>query len=96
VKVKIELEFKLDKKKIYIYLVHGNWSPWSEWSLCPKTCGKSFRSRIRTCTNPQPKNNGRLCIGSEREEESCPEIICSSDSLHISSWSGTKYIYLFN
>ncbi|CAF3351512.1 unnamed protein product [Rotaria sp. Silwood1] len=67
--------------------VHGGWSTWSEWSICPKTCGKSFRSRIRTCTNPEPKNNGRLCIGNEREEELCPEIICSDQSLRLSSWT---------
>ncbi|CAF3565382.1 unnamed protein product [Adineta steineri] len=67
--------------------VHGGWSPWSEWSMCPKTCGKSFRSRTRTCTNPEPKNNGRICVGSEREEESCPEIICTNESLRLSAWS---------
>ncbi|CAF1118434.1 unnamed protein product, partial [Adineta ricciae] len=67
--------------------VHGGWSPWSEWSLCPKTCGKTFRTRTRTCTNPEPRNNGRLCIGSEREEESCPEIMCSGESTRLSSWS---------
>ncbi|CAF2496701.1 unnamed protein product [Rotaria sp. Silwood2] len=67
--------------------VHGGWSPWSDWSICPKTCGKSFRSRTRTCTNPEPKNNGRLCIGTEREEELCPEIVCSGQSLRLSSWT---------
>ncbi len=77
-----------------MFLVHGGWSPWSEWNLCPKTCGKSFRSRTRTCTNPEPKNNGRLCIGSEREEEQCPEIICSSDSIYLSSWSGKNHLLI--
>ena len=72
----------------FFFLVHGDWSPWREWSLCPNTCGKSFRSRTRTCSNPKPKNNGRLCIGSEREEEPCPEIICSTQSKHLSAWSG--------
>ncbi|CAF3442509.1 unnamed protein product [Rotaria sp. Silwood1] len=67
--------------------VHGDWSPWSTWSTCPETCGKTFRSRTRTCTNPTPKNNGRLCIGLEREEEPCPEIICSSETSRLSDWS---------
>jgi hypothetical protein len=71
-------------------LVHGGWSLWSNWSICPQTCDKTFRSRIRTCTNPEPKNNGRLCVGSEREEEPCPEIICSSETSRLSTWSG-KY-----
>ncbi|CAF1259554.1 unnamed protein product [Rotaria magnacalcarata] len=67
--------------------VHGGFSSWSEWSLCSKTCGKSYRSRTRTCTNPEPKNNGRLCIGAEREEELCPEIVCSEQSSRLSSWT---------
>ena len=71
-------------------IVHGGWSPWNEWSLCPNTCGKTFRLRIRTCTNPEPKNNGRLCIGSEREEELCPEIVCSNQSTYLSAWSGRE------
>ncbi|CAF1267399.1 unnamed protein product [Adineta steineri] len=67
--------------------VHGGWSPWSDWSICPQICGKIFRSRTRTCTNPEAKNNGRICIGSEREEEPCPEIICSSETSRLSTWS---------
>ena len=69
-------------------LVHGGWSPWTEWNLCPQTCGKAYRARTRTCTNPEPKHNGRLCIGSEREEEPCPDIACSGESARTSSWSG--------
>ncbi|CAF0766279.1 unnamed protein product [Rotaria sordida] len=67
--------------------IHGDWSPWSPWSICPQTCEKIFRSRTRTCTNPKPKNNGRICIGSEREEEPCPEIICSNEISRLSNWS---------
>ncbi|UJR23891.1 hypothetical protein I4U23_026863 [Adineta vaga] len=67
--------------------IHGGWSPWSSWSQCPQLCGKVLRSRTRTCTNPSPRNHGRICIGPEREEEFCPEIICSSDSSRLSVWS---------
>ncbi len=63
------------------FVVHGDWSPWSAWSTCPQICGKTFQSRTRTCTNPEPKNNGRICIGSEREEELCPEIICKNGKI---------------
>lgn len=63
--------------------------------MCSKTCGKSFRTRTRTCTNPEPKNNGRLCIGTEREEESCPEVICSEQSSRLSSWTGNNSLLRF-
>ncbi|CAF2146086.1 unnamed protein product [Rotaria magnacalcarata] len=67
--------------------IHGGWSPWSTWSICSQKCGKRFRSRTRTCTNPKPKNNGRICIGPERDEEPCPEIICSNETSRLSSWT---------
>ncbi len=89
-KVRKKRNFVFPKINFFLSLVHGGWSPWSTWSICPQICGKTFRSRTRTCTNPEPKNNGRLCIGSEREEEPCPEIICSNDSTHLSSWSGIR------
>ncbi|CAF4827733.1 unnamed protein product, partial [Rotaria magnacalcarata] len=54
---------------------------------CSQKCGKRFRSRTRTCTNPKPKNNGRICIGPERDEEPCPEIICSNETSRLSSWT---------
>ena len=69
---------QIEKNQTSILVVHGGWSPWSSWSHCPQLCGKSFRFRTRTCTNPSPRNHGRLCIGSEREEEPCPERICSN------------------
>ena len=69
-------------------LVHGGWSSWSDWTECPKTRGKAVRSRKRTCSNPEPKNNGRLCVGAEREEETCPEIICSGQTARLSAWTG--------
>ncbi|CAF0994441.1 unnamed protein product, partial [Didymodactylos carnosus] len=70
--------------------VHGGWSQWSLWTQCGQTCGKSYRSRFRTCTNPVPKYNGRVCVGSEREEEMCPEILCSQDGnkdIKMTAWS---------
>ena len=42
--------------------VHGGFSPFSG---CSKTCGGG--TRIRTCTNPEPKNGGRGCVGSSQE-----------------------------
>ena len=79
------MKFSILKQR-KMFVVHGGWSPWSSWSMCPQICGKTFRFRTRTCTNPSPKNHGRLCIGSEREEEPCPERICSqgNNQIHFS------------
>ena len=65
--------------------VHGGWTAWSAWSdckggqaqNCENTYSKSLssqpsiRTRFRTCTNPEPKHNGRICIGLDQEEEVC-------------------------
>ena len=37
----------------------------SAFSLCSKTCGGG--TRIRTCTNPEPRNGGRGCVGNSQE-----------------------------
>ncbi|XP_076067589.1 semaphorin 5c-like [Oratosquilla oratoria] len=51
--------------------VHGDWTAWSSWSQCSATCGIAVKSRRRTCTNPEPKHGGRLCVGQERTEIYC-------------------------
>jgi Thrombospondin type 1 domain/Calcium-binding EGF domain len=62
--------------------VHGNWSAWSEWSSCSKTCGRNaHRVRTRTCTNPAPKSNGRPCEGENIEYEECKLKACSNYNL---------------
>lgn len=65
--------------------INGGWTQWSNWSSCqlnPSLAGNvceinnplsvvGVRTRTRSCTNPAPKNNGRICVGHEREEEQC-------------------------
>lgn len=70
--------------------VHGGWTAWSAWSACKgglaDTCDvtglavssqrPAVRTRFRTCSNPEPKFNGRICIGLDQEEEVCtPDMI---------------------
>ena len=43
--------------------VHGGFSVFSG---CSKTCGGG--TRIRTCTNPEPRNGGRGCVGESQEK----------------------------
>ena len=42
--------------------VHGGFSA---FSACSKTCGGG--TRIRTCTNPEPRNGGRGCVGESQQ-----------------------------
>ena len=51
--------------------VHGGFSP---FSACSKTCGGG--TRIRTCTNPEPRNGGRGCVG--QSQETCNTKDCES------------------
>ncbi|MBN3292172.1 TSP1 protein, partial [Polypterus senegalus] len=51
--------------------VDGSWSQWSLWSQCPLTCGLAVVSRTRSCSNPTPQNDGKVCPGHNYEEAAC-------------------------
>ena len=53
-------------------LVNGNWSPWSEWTGCSRSCQPGgFRSRTRACSSPLPRCGGDLCPGDAVEMQPC-------------------------
>ena len=54
--------------------VHGGFSVFSG---CSKTCGGG--TRIRTCTNPEPKHGGKGCVG------------VSQETCHTQACHGTKF-----
>ncbi|XP_022603168.1 hemicentin-1 [Seriola dumerili] len=51
--------------------VDGNWSEWSLWEECSRTCGQGNRTRIRTCSNPPAQHGGRTCEGKAVEVIMC-------------------------
>ncbi len=51
------------------------WSPWSEWTQCSKTCGGGQHRRFRQCTDPIT-NEESFCSGDGEETESCNEEDC--------------------
>ncbi|XP_053737549.1 hemicentin-1 isoform X1 [Synchiropus splendidus] len=52
--------------------VDGNWSEWSSWEECSRSCGQGNRTRVRSCSNPPAQHGGRPCEGKAVEV-----IICS-------------------
>lgn len=67
-------------KCVLPYIVHGNWTSWSDWSTCSVTCGSGVHRRNRSCTNPAPLHGGDECPGVDKEfgdceaETQCPGI----------------------
>lgn len=56
--------------------VDGQWTNWTEWSVCDKTCGTGHSVRIRRCANPPPLYHGKPCEGTDIETQSCNENEC--------------------
>lgn len=78
--------------------VNGGWTSWSSWSACKSTvsCDQLsqpnapplVRTRYRTCTNPEPKFNGRVCVGPDQEEQICTsEMIYPCSGSQMNQWS---------
>ncbi|XP_063777220.1 adhesion G protein-coupled receptor B1 isoform X1 [Pseudophryne corroboree] len=67
--------------------VHGSWDEWSPWSLCSSTCGRGYRERTRTCS--QPLFGGEDCKGPEKQTKFCNIALCPVDGNwnEWSSWS---------
>lgn len=71
--------------------VNGQWTNWSRWSQCSRTCNGGTRSRRRSCTNPPPSNGGAPCSGPGSQSQFCGRIPCqfigvwilSQQSLHL-------------
>ncbi|XP_049335709.1 hemicentin-1 isoform X1 [Astyanax mexicanus] len=51
--------------------VDGQWSEWSAWEECSRTCGQGNRTRIRTCSKPPAQHGGRPCEGRAVEVIMC-------------------------
>uniref|UniRef100_A0A3B3DAW6 ADAM metallopeptidase with thrombospondin type 1 motif, 17 n=1 Tax=Oryzias melastigma TaxID=30732 RepID=A0A3B3DAW6_ORYME len=51
--------------------VDGDWSLWSPWSVCSRTCGTAVRFRQRKCDNPPPGPDGRPCPNASVEHGVC-------------------------
>ena len=66
--------------------VHGQWTAWSLWSDCSKTCSSGTQSRSRTCSNPPPQHGGKKCPGNSSEDRHCDFGPCPVHG-HWGAWS---------
>nr|XP_036865807.1 hemicentin-1 [Manis javanica] len=58
---------------------HGNWSPWSGWGTCSRTCDGGQMRRYRACDDPHPSNGGRACGGPDSQTQRCNTGLCPVD-----------------
>ena len=77
------MQLDINKYTLYYILVSGNYTAWSEWSACNRTCGGGEQKRERTCTNPPPQHGGKDCkeqgLGDAEESLSCNLQFCPSE-----------------
>jgi hypothetical protein len=87
-----------DKKPTMFYSVvpvDGGWSQWSTWTTCTVTCGGGIQDRLRFCSNPAPKHDGKLCLGNPIEARDCNTQLCPGKSnLYIHSSRQSKEMSL--
>jgi hypothetical protein len=61
---------------IVLLELNGGWSAWSTWSTCSVSCGDGFKTRSRSCTNPEPGINGKHCVGDNMQVVTCNKEDC--------------------
>lgn len=61
--------------------VHGQWSAWSGWSSCSRTCESGVTYRERHCINPRPMYGGKFCEGSSRTYKTCNTEDCPHNAV---------------
>ncbi|XP_067105314.1 LOW QUALITY PROTEIN: A disintegrin and metalloproteinase with thrombospondin motifs 18 [Osmerus mordax] len=71
--------------------VHGQWSGWSEWSACSRTCGGGVMHRERSCSSPRPQHSGRFCQGSARLNQLCNSRPCPSGAVDFRTQQCAEY-----
>ncbi|KAM8931068.1 hemicentin-1 [Pelodytes ibericus] len=61
--------------------VDGNWSDWSAWEDCSKTCGNGKKTRLRVCNNPPAREGGKSCEGNAVDIANCNVKPCPVDGV---------------
>ncbi|XP_063778882.1 A disintegrin and metalloproteinase with thrombospondin motifs 16 isoform X2 [Pseudophryne corroboree] len=70
---------------------NGQWSDWSAWSLCSRTCGGGVSYKERQCSNPRPLHGGKFCEGSSRSFKLCNTQKCPKNSTDFRAQQCAEY-----
>uniref|UniRef100_A0A8C4GLJ2 ADAM metallopeptidase with thrombospondin type 1 motif, 17 n=1 Tax=Dicentrarchus labrax TaxID=13489 RepID=A0A8C4GLJ2_DICLA len=73
--------------------VDGDWSPWSQWSMCSRTCGTGVQFRQRKCDNPPYACEGLPC---PKGAPSFRDLQCLSYDRHASKKKGSMLTAIIN
>ncbi|KAK2182809.1 hypothetical protein NP493_335g03034 [Ridgeia piscesae] len=67
--------------------VDGRWSPWTEWTPCPVSCGGAKHNRTRECVGPF--YGGENCRGFSQQARRCNIRFCPVDGAweHWQRWT---------
>ncbi|KAG7315026.1 hypothetical protein KOW79_021114 [Hemibagrus wyckioides] len=71
--------------------VHGQWSGWSNWSDCSRSCGGGVMYQERSCNSPRPQHSGRFCQGSSRLYQLCNTGACPRDAASFRAQQCAEY-----
>ncbi|KAE8597427.1 hypothetical protein XENTR_v10016469 [Xenopus tropicalis] len=69
----------------------GQWSEWSTWSPCSRTCGGGVSYKERQCTNPRPSHGGKFCEGSSRVNKLCNNQSCPKNNIDFRAQQCAEY-----
>ncbi|XP_046840031.1 A disintegrin and metalloproteinase with thrombospondin motifs 9-like [Xenia sp. Carnegie-2017] len=72
-------------------VINGNWSPWSPFGPCSRTCGGGVTFSSRSCNNPRPSNGGKFCFGAKTRFKSCNTKDCPKGSASFRAVQCAKY-----
>ncbi|KAJ6651841.1 hypothetical protein lerEdw1_016437 [Lerista edwardsae] len=70
-----------------IAVVHGQWSGWTPYGSCSRSCGGGVAARLRRCNNPRtsfprrPAFGGRQCEGEDVQAEMCNTQPCPTTQM---------------
>ncbi|XP_077863803.1 SCO-spondin-like [Saccoglossus kowalevskii] len=59
--------------------IPGQWTPWSPWRQCTKSCETGLKMRFRSCTANRPANGGVACPGKPIDMFGCNVLPCDTE-----------------
>ena len=66
-----------------VFSVSGNYTEWSQWSVCDKTCGGGQQVKTRVCIGA--RNGGLTCaqlgLGNATETQDCNTQPCPGEHI---------------